>query len=406
VAPKNSPHGLKLTPQGRVELTPRVVAQLTPHNMVYEIADSRVVGLRIVVTPRAFKSWACRYVFKSRTRKLTIGPYPRVTLKSARKLASSALLKVHSGTDPAAEKVEERRRAKSDTVGKAFADYDKAHLAKRRASTAAETKRIFAKYVLPKWRTRPVISITKADVIELLDGVKAPIMANRIFVAISTFFKWCSQKNLITISPCVGLTKPHEEAKKRSRVLTDLELKYFWRACNRIGFPFGPLFKALLLTGARLNECAGMTWDELNQNARIWSLASKRTKTGESHAIYISDGFENILDGIKPNFDFVFGRDKPPSGFSKAKKILDREMTALMTEEFEQPSAPWRIHDLRRTMRTGLARIGIKDRVAERAVNHILGGVEGTYNVHGYPVAFKAWSAHVAKIVGSDQAPN
>jgi integrase len=394
--------GPQKSPQGRVELTPRMIAGLTPHNMAYEIADSRVVGLRIVVTPRAFKSFACRYVFKGRTRKLTIGPYPRITVKQARRLASAALLRVHSGTDPAAEKAEERRRAKADTVGKAFADFEKAHLARRRPSTGAETRRIFNKYVLPKWRTRPVISITKSDVIELLEGVKAPIMANRVFAAISKFFKWCSQKNLIPASPCFGLTKPHEEAKKRDRALTDQEIKLFWRACNNIDFPFGPLFKMLLLTGARLNEAAGMTWDELDQRARIWSLESKRVKTGEAHAIFISDEFKKVIDSIKPNFDFVFGRDKPPSGFSKAKKILDREMAKLAVEDFEQVPPPWRLHDLRRTMRTGLARIGIMDRVAERALNHILGGVEGTYNVHGYPVelenAFKRWSAHVASI--------
>jgi hypothetical protein len=116
-----------------------MIAGLTPHNMAYEIADSRVVGLRIVVTPRAFKSFACRYVFKGRTRKLTIGPYPRITVKQARRLASAALLRVHSGTDPAAEKAEERRRAKADTVGKAFADFEKAHLVKRRPSTGAAT---------------------------------------------------------------------------------------------------------------------------------------------------------------------------------------------------------------------------------------------------------------------------
>jgi integrase len=395
--------GPQKSPQGRVELTPRMIAGLTPHNMAYEIADSRVVGLRIVVTPRAFKSWACRYVFKGRTRKYTIGPYPRITVKQARKIASSALLKVHSGTDPAAEKVEERRRAKSDTVGKAFADYEKAHLARRRSSTAKETKRIFNKHVLPKWRTRPVISVTKEDVIELLEGVKAPIMANRVFAALSKFFKWCSQKKPFPVSPCFGLTKPHEEAEKRRRALSDIELKLFWRACDKIGFPFGPLFKVLLLTGARLNEAAGMTWDELDQKARIWSLESKRVKTGEAHAIFISDEFRKAIDSIKPNFDFVFGRDKPPSGFSKAKKILDREMAKLAADDFEQVPPPWRIHDLRRTFRTGLAKIGIKDRVAERAVNHILGGVEGTYNVHGYPVeledAFTRWSAHVARIV-------
>ena len=129
----------------RIELEHRMVAALPPRNMVYEVADARVVGLRVVVQPSGFKSWAVRYVASGRTRKHTLGPFPRIKLKAARKLASTALLGVHAGKDPAKLKAEERRLARSGSVAKAFADYEKDHLAKRKS--ARETKRIFEKYV-------------------------------------------------------------------------------------------------------------------------------------------------------------------------------------------------------------------------------------------------------------------
>jgi integrase len=399
----------------RVELEPRSIAKLPPQEIVYEIADARVVGLRVVVQASGFKSWAVRYVRPDgRTCKLTLGPFPRINLKQARKLASAALLEVHTGKDPAAEKIEARRRAKTDSVQAAYDQYEKAHFSKLKASTSKEAKRLFKTRILPKWRNRPIVSITKRDVLALLDAIiaeGAPTTANRVFSALSGFFNWAIRRDIIAVSPCFGVVKPTPE-KSRERVLTDLEIKWFWKACDEIAFPFGSLFKILLLTGARRSEVAGMTRDELDQVAHLWSLPGERTKNGKPHAIFIADEFDGLLDKVKTNYEFIFGYDKPPSGFSKAKKALDKAIAKLATEDFEQAPAPWRLHDLRRTMRTGLARLGIVTEVAERCINHIsgpsFGGVAGTYNRFGYPVemevAFKAWSAHVAKIVGSSQS--
>jgi integrase len=396
-------------PRVRIDLEPRAIAALKPKAAVYETADARVVGLRIVVQPSSFKSWAVRYVRDGRTRKLTLGPFPRITLKQARKLAANALLSVHSGKDPAHEKVEARRRAKTDSVQAAFDQYEKAHFSSLKPSSAKELKRLFDTRILPKWRTRPIITITKRDVLALLDLViaeGAPTTANRVLSALSGFFNWTIRRDIIAVSPCFGVTKPTPE-KSRERVLTDQEIKWFWQACDEMGFPFGPMFKTLLLTGARRSEVSGMTRDELDEAARQWNLEPSRTKNGRAHSIFISDEFEKILDSIPAKFDFVFARDKPPSGFSKAKRALDQKMGVLSTGDFEGVIAPWRLHDLRRTMRTGLARLGVPTEVAERAINHVsgpsFGGVAGTYNRFGYPVemeaAFKAWGAHVAKLV-------
>ena len=393
----------------RFDLDPRDIAALPPRDLTYEVADSRVVGLRAVIQPSGFKSFAVRYVFNGRTRKLTLGPFPRIKLKQARKLASAALLSVHSGKDPGAEKIEARRRAKTDSVQAAYDQYEKAHFSNLKPSTAKETRRLFATRILPKWRTRPIISITKRDVLALLDlaiADGAPTTANRVFSALSGFFNWAIRRDIIAAAPCAGVRKPSPE-KKRDRVLTDQEVRWLWRGCEEIGFPFGPLFKTLLLTGARRNEVALMKWAELDQVAHLFTLPGGRTKNGNPHIIFITDEFERILDSIKSNHEFVFGSDRPPSGFSKAKRRLDVIMARMAAEDFEETPKPWRVHDLRRTFRTGLARLGILTEVAERALNHIsgpsFGGVQGVYNRFGYPAeieaAFKAWSAHVERLV-------
>jgi hypothetical protein len=245
----------------RVELEHHDIVALPTKPVVYEVADARVVGLRVVVQPSGFKSWAVRYVHNGRTRKLTLGPFPRIKLKDARKLGSNTLLKVHSGSDPAADKVEARRRAKTDSVGAAYEQYEKAHFPSLKASTAKEAKRLFATRILPKWRNRPIVSITKRDVLALLDLViaeGAPTTANRVLSALSGFFNWAVRRDIIVASPCFGVAKPTPE-KSRERVLTDQEIKWFWQACDKLEFPFGPLFKILLLTGARRSEVSGIT---------------------------------------------------------------------------------------------------------------------------------------------------
>ena len=178
---------------------------------------------------------------------------------------------------------------------------------------------------------------------------------------------------LIPAVPTVGVGKLHEESKARDRTLSDAEIRWFWRACDKLGFPFGHLFKTLLLTGCRRSEVAAMTPNELTWQSRLWELSGERMKTGNPHKIYLTPTLEKVLNSTPTGFDFVFGRKKPPSGFSKAKRALDAEMARLAHEDFETPPLPFVIHDLRRTFRTGLARLGVATEVAERCVAHSSG---------------------------------
>jgi len=388
----------------RVELKTSDVKGLPTRNQIYEVPDNKVIGLRVIVYPSGQRSFGIRYVFNGRNRKHVLGPFPRLKLTDARRLAANKLRDVHAGVDPGRLKADAIKAAKSGTVAMAFAEFDVDHLAKKKS--AREQRRIFKRYVLPRIGQRPLVLVGKSDVIDILKGIQAPAMSNRTYSALSKFFKWASAYDLIPVPPTIGVAKLHAEAKPRDRTLSDQEIRWYWQAASELGV-FGALYKTLLVSGMRLGEAAALKWDDIDWQQRLISFEGRRMKNGNAHKIYLSKLLESIIDPIKPAGDYVFGGDRPPSGFSKAKKRLDAEMTRIAKEEFEQPAKPFVIHDARRTFRTGLGRLGVSPEIAERCIAHSSGpsfeGVKGIYNRWGYPTemerAFKGWADHLAKIV-------
>jgi integrase len=185
--------------------------------------------------------------------------------------------------------------------------------------------------------------------------------------------------------------------EKRERVLRDAEIAAVWQACDRLGFPFGPMVRVLLLTGQRLGEVAEMHPDELDMESDNWLIPAARSKSAREHIVPLADLTRGILAGL-PRFagPFVFSTTdgvRPVSGFSKAKARLD----AL------SGVTGWRFHDLRRTCRTRLAALGTSEIVAERILNHQPKGLIAVYNKHEYldekRAALAKWAETVAAIV-------
>ena len=390
----------------RTDLTPGFIKKLGSRNQIFEVPDSRVIGLRIVVYPSGERSFAIRYEMgDGRARKHTIGPFPRLKVSDARRIAAKKLRDVHGGIDPGKAKAADRKAAKSGTVTDAFGKFETDHLAKKKS--AKETKRIFNKYVLPRLGKKPLVSVTKSDVIDILKSIPAPQMSNRTFSAMSKFFKWCSAHDRIPVPPTLGVARLHDMGRARDRVLSDNELRWLFMAADKLEL-MGRLYKALAITGSRLSEMSKLQWDEINWQERLISLEGHRMKTGHPHKIFITDLLKSVLS-VKRSGDYVFGvRNKPPTSFSKAKKALDAEMARVAKEEFEQPPAPFQTKDFRRTFRTNLARLGVASEIAERCSARIAGpsfsGVKGVYNRWGYPRemedAFTRHADHLTKIIG------
>lgn len=406
-------------------LTSLTVERVKPKAARFEIPDSKIIGLRLIVQPSGFKSWAVRYTINSRDRRLSLGTYPRIGLEQARRLASAALRAVAEGKDPAAEKVEARRRAQAgldreELFGAVWDRYLSEYVQPNlKPSTVNEINRLADTLILPKFRKRKLREIAPHDIKALLAAQRArgaPLQGNKVFATARGFFNWCRRELLLETSPCAGLRKP-EADRSRDRVLTDQELKWLWRACGEIGFPFGPMTKLLLLTAARREEVRGMNKREINADAQLWVLPGKRTKNGREHAVHLSESSVAVMESLPHirNFAgllFSTNGQTPCSGFSRAKARLDKlmqEYAAADGAEFN----PWRIHDLRRTAASGMARLGIILPVIERCLNHVSGsfsGIVGVYQRHEFSsekkAAFDAWGDFVIGLVNDKPDTN
>src|SRR5262249_52759035 len=248
-----------------------------------------------------------------------------------------------------------------------------------RPRTAREPGRLLRQQVLPRWGGRMVHEITRRDVLDALDRVVdggAPIAANRVFAAVRKFFNWCVARDIIAASPCAGVKPPTAE-RARDRVLSDEELKLVWQAAGKVGSPFGPLVKLLALTGQRRDEVARMRWDELDLDACLWTLPPVRTKNDKPHDVPLSAAAITVLKTVPRVTDSPFvlttNGAAPASGYSKNKRRLDAQLPADM------PS--WRLHDLRRTAASGMARLGINLPVIEKVLNHASGSFAGIVSV-------------------------
>ena len=210
---------------------------------------------------------------------------------------------------------------------------------------------------------------------------------------------------------------PPAEEKSRDRILDDDELKLVWQAAEGDVSPFGPLIKILILTGQRLNEVGEMRWDELDFQKKVWTLSGERVKNGERHEVPLSEAAVEILTAlprIKSTRGYVFttGRDAAVSGYSRAKTRLDATVAAALPEG-SKPPEHWTFHDLRRTMASGMARLGIALPVIEKILNHTSGtfrGIVGVYQRHSYAdekrAALDRWAAHVGAVVDSVASGN
>jgi integrase len=425
-------------------LTVRRIDTVQTTSSRQEIPDGLLVGLYLVVQPSGGKSFAVRYRHAGQPRKLTLGAYPAINLEAARDIGAKALRAAAEGRDPATEKqsakgeakrhAAEEIRGKRDLFENVAREFIQRHAMKsNKESTWRETARILGLRpspddpgnlvdvggdVMSAWKGRRIQGVTKRDVIALLDGVNdrgSPIMANRVLSAVRKLFNWALARDVIQASPCTLVTPPAPE-RSRDRVLSDNEIRLVWNAADGDGWPFGPLVKLLVLTGQRLSEVGGMRWEEVDLANKLWTLPPERVKNGELHEVPLSDAVVAILAAlprIKTTKNFVFAtrRDAAVSGFSRAKDRID---SAIADATADDPTVePWVFHDARRTMASGMARLGIQLPVIEKILNHTSGtfrGVVGVYQRHTYAdekrAALQAWASHVESVVTGKQLAN
>jgi integrase len=386
------------------KLTAISVEKARPRDQRYAIPDSGCRGLYLNVYPTGRKSFSVRYRFDGASKNLTLDGFP--PLAEARKAATAALAEVVQGRDPAAAKFAAKAEVaerEMDTVERLSTQFIEQHAKRKtRRNTWRATIGTFNNHVLPAWGSRTVHDIKRRDVIELLEqiAVDRPITANRVRAVLSKFFGWLCERDVIAASPCVGVKAPSAEVA-RARVLNDAELKKLWAAAEAIGGPTGAYVKLLILTGQRRSEIAGLKWSEIDGDMLV--LAASRMKGKKAHILSLSTQARAVIDGIPKlmpqvprSDDCVLGR-KLGWHFHHVKRDLDTHMG---------DTPKWVIHDIRRSVASGLARLGVAIPTIERIMAHskgMLGGVTGTYVRHSFlpemALAMQKWADHVERIV-------
>lgn len=263
--------------------------------------------------------------------------------------------------------------------------------------------------ILRSWRERDARSITPREVVDLLDEIVdrgAPVLANRTARLLEQMYKFGVQRRIVDSSPVVLLTPPGGREKPRKRVLSDDELKAFLvdpKACVRGREKLWRLIMVLLLTGARRGELAKARWTDIDWNARTWTIPDEHHKEEAGYICPLTDQAIEQLRALKklaskaPSPWICAAKHSP--GRAADPMQLSRRVARCLPLFKKRGIQQFTLHDLRRTVRTGLARLGVQPHIAERVLSHKQRGVIGVYDKHQYlnekREALEKWAAHI-----------
>lgn len=386
--------------------------------------------------PAGRKTWTLFYRFGGAQRRLTLEPpYPALSLADARRKAGDALAMLAEGKDPGAAKAKlkaDSARA-PDTVANVVEIFMRRHLEGKKHAPRyiEETRRNFRNHVLPRWAERDINTISRRDVIELLDAVMdkgsvltgddgkrrrvpgGPIAANRVLAGVRTLFNFALRRGIIESTPVALVERPGAETT-RARTLDATELREIWPRLVALGYPFGPFLQLVILTGQRREEVAGMRWTNIDLSAGTWTLAAEATKAGRSHVVPLSGLALQLLEVMPRKMGPAGGALRPSayvftttgsasiSGFSAVMKRLRGA-----GEDGAGSLPPWTIHDLRRTVATEMGRLGISRFIIGKVLNHADRSVTGIYDRHAYVEekrhAMEAWAQYLESLTRPPQ---
>jgi integrase len=403
----------------RVSLTTRRIANAAcpPDRSQALLYDSVQPGLAVRVYPSGRKTFVVRYRTEGgrqgRAEWYTIGAVGTVSLDDARKAAGIKLGEVAKGDDPAEERREERRRERQ-RLEAALEAYEK-DMAERGVVKRSEYMSLLRRELLDPLGNVDLDTLDQAMLVQRINTLKAqrPGAAKELRTRASVFLNWCAAQGLVKVSPLAGYRQPRKtraqhlaaaEEKRQARALTDAEIPIVWQAAEAQGWPFGPYLQTLILTGQRRTETASMRWRDLDFKRGVWTIPAADTKSGRAHDVPLPAELIAILDDLPrvSRCPYVFpGKTlNPLAGYSKRLKLVYQITDAAGLDRFT-------LHDLRRTMRTGLTRLGVEEDVAEMMLNHQIGDeLRRVYDKHGYPEkrteAAQRWARHVCGLVDAN----
>jgi integrase len=368
--------------------------------------DDEQTGLAVRVMASGSKSFLAQFRANGQKRRVPLGSCSAISLAEARKAVRSIMGDAAGGIDAADARRAAKAKAARDTLTLAalIEQWRDLHLSSRRPSYAAEAVRVL-RIAFARHLTRPAAEVSRGDVVAVLNRYSR---AGKVALAGATTrygracYQWGLKRGALQTNPFANV--PTTRSVKRDRVLTDDEIRSVWTATAGQS-AFNSIVRTLILTGQRREEVAGMAWDEIDTDLLTWTIAPNRAKNGVCHDVPLSETTQALLRSTlrRQGNGLVFpGQRGLFCGYSKAKRQLDKKSGV----------SDWTLHDLRRTMATGLQRLGFRLEVTEATLNHVAGsraGIVGVYQRHDYATekraALNAWGEHVCAIIeGRDAA--
>jgi integrase len=359
------------------------------------------------------RTWIFQYKLDGKNRKLRLGG-PELNEKQARRLAEAAkgklaTAKLGHGIDPATERDQKRTESQvSKTVAHSLGVTVPKYLAARDAKLRNTTKRAIKMYLEGDDYWKPLHNMALAKIgridiaaqLTVMTEKNGPVTANRARSALSGLFAWAIGEGWCENNPVIGTNKRTENGP-RERSLSDAEAAKVWLTAP--DDDFGKLVKLILVTGCRRAELGGLRWSEINFESRTITLPRDRTKNRQEHIVPLSGAAIEILSSVGDRErEHVFGRTRGVgfSGWAKPKKDLDASVKI----------DAWTLHDLRRTVRTGLSKLGIQPHIAEAVINHLPPQLVRTYDRNTYAAekraALEQWATHLKTIVAQATGAN
>jgi integrase len=360
----------------------------------FELVDDRESGLRIRAGERSATWLLCVRLLNGKRSRIKLGSWPAMGVADARLAAQTKKVEVAAGLDPNETKREVARAAVREALSRrnlcdVLDQYQTAKLSELRRGANVRRAIDGKRGLLKAFVNQDIASITRDDVLNAVrvHAKRAPIAANRCLAYASAFFNWCVGQGILETSPAATVKKPSKE-RERDRYHSIEELREIWDAAGTMGYPFGPLYRLLIVLPMRREEVAAISLPEIepsdfiNAQEAVWTLPSARTKRANALRVSLSNLARSIIsealaDPLRPQgSDYVFTTtgDTPVSGFSKAKAQLDAAITRARLAKCPGAEAMphWVVHDLRTTFSTLACDILLADvAVVDRILNHV-----------------------------------
>ncbi len=376
------------------------------------VAKSDGDGLTFTLSASGTASWTLRYRFSGKHREMTLGRYPDISLTDARKLATRYRASVQQGVDVAGEKqTAKKETARAWTVRMLADDYMTKAATRLAESTISGRRQQLRDYVMPYIGTLPAREVTPADIVDIAERAahKSLHVARLVLVALREIFGHGIARHVIESDPCAHIKSKHvigQRPVSRTRImLTEQELRAVLPALPTIGRQNELMVRILLATATRIGELVGAEWAHIDLERREWTIPPEHSKNGKLFVIPITEQVAGWFSELHP---LAFG-----SRFVLPKRLkrgdyegdLPMEPTSLnaainrLCAALGDSCRRFTPHDLRSTARSHFSALGVGLIVAERCLNHSLGGLVGVYDQHDYMTerraALELWSTFI-----------